>query len=447
MFDQIYQRRLKADIETWIERGWVSREAAGHILTEVEKGDGRSRLPLALAAVGVICVALAIAAFIAANWDEIPRVVRLAGIALTVIAANVFAARAAAKGRSGIADLATAFAALVFIGGLSLVGQIFHLPQDWTGGALLITFGCLGAAWLGQSRLTLALAATSAITWQILAAEAHPPLGFAEGVLSVVLILAIGAHAVVFPARLSRWGVILLAYVVFGRWLLLAAEQGAREEGVVALGLSVLPAAVILVSTAISRLRLEGSAARWRDGGLLLLARSAAEASLLVLLSVLIIALVFALDGANPLPASAYLVLPVVVALTAMVAGAVLLLLNTGRDLASTLVLAAVLASVASVMMVVSVPHLVILISALGLAASIGVAMAGVVSHQGFWTLSGHGAFTVLALWLLSETIGSLLGQAVFFLVAGLVLIAMALITARSLKAASRREELKAGAA
>lgn len=444
MFDQFYQRRLKADIETWIERGWVTREASGHILAEVEKGDGRNRLPMALAAVGVICVALAIAAFIAANWDEIPRAVRMAGIIVMVIGANLGAAKAASMGRTGIADLATAFAALVFVGGLSLVGQIYHLPQDWVGGALLITLGSLAAAWLGRSRLTLLLAVTAAIIWQALAADAHPPLGLGEGLLSFLLVLAIGTHAIRYPARMSRWGVILLAYCVYGRWLLVAAEQGASEEGVVAIGLAALPAAVILAATAIGRSR--SDAGRF-GGGMHLLARSAAEASLLVLLSILTIALVFALAGANPLPVTAYIALPVAVALVMMALAAVALVSLAGRDLAAQLVLASVLGAVAAVMLVVSVPQHMILISALGLAVTVGIAMAGIVSHLSFWTLAGYGAFTVLALWLLSETVGSLLGQAVFFLVAGLVLIGMALITARSLKAASRRNAGKEGAA
>ena len=447
MFDQIYKRRLKADIETWIARGWVSPDAAGHILAAAVKGDGRSRLPMALAAVGVICVALAITAFIAANWDGIPRAVRLLGIAAMVIGANLAAARAAALGRNGIADLATAFAALVFTGGLSLVGQIYHLPQDWTAGALLITFGSLAAAWLGQSRLTLVFAAVAAITWQVLAADQHPALGVGEGLLSLGLIMAIGAHAIRYPARLSRWGVILLAYVVYGRWLLMAAEQGAREEGVLAIGLSALPAAIILFGAAIERRSVLAAGLSSLGGGLRLLARSASQASLLVLLTLLIIALVFALDGANPLPASAYLAVPVVLALALMLAGVGLLAPVARQDLAALLVLLAIPGGVACVLLVVSAPHLVILISALGLAVSVGIAMVGVVSHQSFWTLAGHGAFTVLALWLLSETVGSLLGQAVFFLVAGLVLIGMALITARSLKAAARRDAVKAGAA
>lgn len=447
MFDQIYQRRLKADIETWIARGWVSPDAAGYILAAAGKGDGRSRLPMALAAVGVICVALAITAFIAANWDGIPRAVRLLGIAAMVIGANLAAARAAALGRNGIADLATAFAALVFTGGLSLVGQIYHLPQDWTAGALLITFGSLAAAWLGQSRLTLVFAAVAAITWQVLAADQHPALGVGEGLLSLGLIMAIGAHAIRYPARLSRWGVILLAYVVYGRWLLMAAEQGAREEGVLAIGLSALPAAIILFGAAIERRSVLAAGLTSLEGGLRLLARSASQASLLVLLTLLIIALVFALDGANPLPASAYLAVPVVLALALMLAGVGLLAPVARQDLAALLVLLAIPGGVACVLLVVSAPHLVILISALGLAVSVGIAMVGVVSHQSFWTLAGHGAFTVLALWLLSETVGSLLGQAVFFLVAGLVLIGMALITARSLKAAAGRDASKAGAA
>src|SRR5690606_36928744 len=99
MFGQLYARRLKADLATWVENGWVSSDAAGRILASLDKGTGRSRLPAVLAMVGVICLALAVAAFVAANWEAIPRLVKLVGIVVAVVGANLLAAWAAHAGR------------------------------------------------------------------------------------------------------------------------------------------------------------------------------------------------------------------------------------------------------------------------------------------------------------------------------------------------------------
>ncbi|WP_417672258.1 DUF2157 domain-containing protein, partial [Roseibium sp.] len=123
MLDYFYHKRLRQDLETWNAKGWVTTDGASRILATLEEGDGRSRIPMVLGGIGVVCIALAIAAFIAANWGGIPRMAKLIGIALCVGGAHMLAARAASTGRRGIADLATAFATLVFVGGMALVGQ------------------------------------------------------------------------------------------------------------------------------------------------------------------------------------------------------------------------------------------------------------------------------------------------------------------------------------
>jgi uncharacterized membrane protein len=146
MFDWAYKKRLKDDLDHWVAKGWVSSDGAAAILQDQDRDDGRSRLPMALAGIGMVCVALAVLAFVAANWGAIPKPVKLAGIALLVASSHALAAYAASRARKGIADLATGFATLVFVGGMALVGQIFHLPADWAGGAFLV---CLG----GLSRL------------------------------------------------------------------------------------------------------------------------------------------------------------------------------------------------------------------------------------------------------------------------------------------------------
>ncbi|MCV0427639.1 MAG: DUF2157 domain-containing protein, partial [Roseibium sp.] len=138
MFDWAYKKRLKDDLEVWVAKGWVGSAGAAEILKEQDQDDGRSRLPMALAGIGMVCVALAVIAFIAANWGAIPKSVKLVGIAGLLVSSHGLAGWAAAKGRKGISDLLTGFATLVFIGGMALVGQIFHLPSDWPGGAFLV---------------------------------------------------------------------------------------------------------------------------------------------------------------------------------------------------------------------------------------------------------------------------------------------------------------------
>ena len=63
-----YRTRLLADLERWQARGWVNAEGAGHIRKDVaEASGGASRIPGLLASIGVICLALAVAAFVAVD--------------------------------------------------------------------------------------------------------------------------------------------------------------------------------------------------------------------------------------------------------------------------------------------------------------------------------------------------------------------------------------------
>ncbi|NBN63046.1 DUF2157 domain-containing protein [Pannonibacter tanglangensis] len=430
MFDQLYERRLRADIETWIERGWVTREGAARILADRGKADGRSRLPLALATVGMICIALAVTAFIAANWDDISRSVRLAGIVLLVVGANMVAARAHALERPGLADLATAFAAMVFVAGLSLVGQMFHLPQDWTGGALLVCAGCLAAAWIGGSRLTLALAGVAAIVWVLLGLESGAPTTMGDQVLALGLVPAVAAHAVIHPARLSRWCSILLAYIVYLQWLLSAGPASMVDSPLFAVALAAMAGSIVLFGTAADH-----GGIRPGSVGLRLLARSAADASLVLMLCTMLVA--FIGTWSRDLP-GAELLSPAVVLPSALLVLAALAVLRRLERPQALLALLGVLGAVMTTAVLGLAPDQIVVHAALALGTSVAVAMAGIVMQQGLWTLSGHAAFTAVALWLLSETIGSLLGQALFFLLAGIVLIGMAFAASFSLRMAAR---------
>ncbi|ADZ71488.1 DUF2157 domain-containing protein [Polymorphum gilvum] len=442
MFDQIYARRLKADMETWVANGWVAPEGATRILASLAAGDGRSRLPMALAGIGVVCMALALAAFIAANWDAIPRALKLAGIALAVLLSHGAAAWAADAGRRGIADLATAFATLVFVGGLALVGQIFHLPQDWAGGALLVCLGAIAAAWLAGSRAALVVAAVAAIQWQTMRSELGAET-LVEGLIGFALLAAVLAHPLVHPARLSRWAALSLLYVTFGRWIVEGADR--LDDAALAaalLGFAALSAALVVFGALLERRPRDGRASVFAGPGLLLLARSAQELAMAVLLLAVVVALVGISEIGEASLGTALAAPAVALLLVAAVLGSGMLLAAGAREARHRLTVGAVAACLAAVLVSLAAPQAMIPAAALALGATVAVSMAGILAHVSAWTLGGHIALTVVVLWLLSVTIGTLLGQAVFFLVAGLVLIAMALVTARSLRrAAARRQE------
>ncbi|MHA7773776.1 DUF2157 domain-containing protein [Roseibium sp. M-1] len=440
MFDWVYKKRLRDDLEDWVAKGWVSSTGAAAILKEQERDDGRSRLPMALAGIGMVCVALALFAFIAANWGAIPKSLKLAGIALLIVASHGLAALAAAKGRRGLADLATGFATLVFVGGMSLVGQIFHLPSDWAGGAFLVCLGGLAAAWLTGSKASLAVAATAAITWQVMRSEigAGSPV---EALIGLVLLAAVFAHPIVHPARLSRWAAIALLWVTYGRWFGETADGiTSSDDFLTAMFLAGAGglAAIMLQLDAVADLIVKWSGNRPPRGhGSWLLARSMQDFGVMILSVLIVLALVLVPEiadepmvrGLLPLPA----LLPFLFAVLLTATG---LILSYRTAKSGALFAATGIAFVAILTPVVTVNILVL--SAVCLAALIGLCALGTWYNNRFWMLCAYLGLTAVALWLLQVTIGSLLGQSLFFLVAGVVLLAMALWLARLLKRGAR---------
>lgn len=436
MLDLFYKKRLKEDLEGWVDQGWVSSEAAAHILEATETSDGGRRLPMVLGGIGVVCIALALAAFIAANWGGIPKNLKLAGIAIMILAAHGLAAWAAQSGRKGVADLATAFATLVFVGGMALVGQIFHLPEDWPGGAFLVCLGGLAAAWMTGSKASLIVAAAAAITWQVGRADFGEALP-GESLIGLALLAVILLHPVAYPARLSRWAAISLLLVTYGRWL---ADTGERLSGGDDLGFAmVLLGGAGLAATMIQLGQVADLAVKWssyypqRSHGKWLMLRALQDVGFALLSGVLVFLLI-ALSEFEDAPVRAALATAPVaaVAFPAVLMCVIGLLLSykTGKSMSF---FAAILAALVAVAVSLMVPN-VLLTAALVLAALIGLSMVGTLYNIVFWSLCAYAGLTAVLLWLLQVTIGSLLGQSLFFLVAGLLLLVMAWFATRLLR-------------
>lgn len=436
MLDLFYKKRLKEDLEVWVDRGWVSSEGAAHILEATESSDGRWRLPMVLGGIGIVCIALALAAFIAANWGGIPKNIKLAGIAVMILAAHGLAAWAAQSGRKGIADLATAFATLVFVGGMALVGQIFHLPADWAGGAFLVCLGGLAAAWMTGSKASLIVAAVAAITWQVGRSDIGD-VAAGESLIGLALLAVILLHPVAYPARLSRWASISLLLVTYGRWI---ADTVERLLGGDDLGFAMmLLGGAGLAATMIQIGQVADLAVKWssyypqRSHGKWLMLRALQDVGFALLSGVLVFSLI-SLDEFEDISVRAALTTAPVVAFAipaVFMSGAGLLLsYKTGKSMSF---FAAILLALVAVALSLLVPNI-LLTAALVLAALIGLSLVGTVYNIVFWSLCAYAGLTAVLLWLLQVTIGSLLGQSLFFLVAGVLLLVMAYFVTRLLR-------------
>lgn len=150
MFERGYRQRLEADLIKWVGDGVISGDTAQSIRTARFGEEAASRLPAIFAMLGALMLAASVSAFVAANWQEIPRLVRLAGILALIAACFPLAMQLGRRAMPWGDDAAVTFATLCFGAGVALVGQMYHLPGDWP--AMLVAIGAvIAAALTGKS--------------------------------------------------------------------------------------------------------------------------------------------------------------------------------------------------------------------------------------------------------------------------------------------------------
>ena len=226
----ISRRRLAKDVSAWRTAGWVTPEGEVHIqqaLLDRRTGPG---LPAVLGILGVVLLGFAAMSFVAANWQDIPRLVRLLIIFAGLGGAYVTAAALFSQGMDAFAHAAVLLGVAVFGAGIMLIAQMYHIEGHPPDAVFVWGMGALGAGVLLRSNPALAaatllfglwsgweMALSSSPHWQLL------PVAGALGIAFAFNRWWPGLHLV--AALLTYW----LAWVAFiiqgvqGRWILVAA--------------------------------------------------------------------------------------------------------------------------------------------------------------------------------------------------------------------------------
>ncbi len=162
---RIYAKRLERDLKRWNEKGWVTGEGYKAILAE-QAQSAKLTASGALAVVGAILLGFAAISFVAANWNEIPRLLRLAILVGALWAAYGGAAWLYRRELPDFAQAAVLSGALFFGAAVVLVTQMYHIGSgDLPGFMLLWTAGAALSGLLFRSSLTLAAAMILAGAW------------------------------------------------------------------------------------------------------------------------------------------------------------------------------------------------------------------------------------------------------------------------------------------
>ena len=163
-----YTTRLDRDLQTWQASGWVTAESAAAIRKDLAGRTSIFALGPILAILAAVLIGFAAMSFIAANWQAMSKLARLAMIfggmwALFGLAHALFDR---SKDLFGHAALLAAVA--LFGAGIMLIAQMYHMDGHPPDAVLLWGIGALATGLLMRSNPVLAAALVLFCTWSIM---------------------------------------------------------------------------------------------------------------------------------------------------------------------------------------------------------------------------------------------------------------------------------------
>jgi uncharacterized membrane protein len=252
IFERTYRHRLEADVARWQAEGIITPATGEAIRSTFPPLGAGLNIPVVIAIAGGLLIAAAFLAFVASNWTEISRLLRFAMLLTGIAVAHGAGAGFAHTGRPVLADLCASVGAIIFGAAIALVGQMYHLGDDFAAGMLLWAAGALAAAALTGSRgaLAVALAAGSMWTYGRAAEGVSPHFPFA-------VFWALGAGLpLAWNSRVAAHLVAIAAVV----WWVIAAIAPPKEFPFIVAdgGALLLGAGLLLLESQSARLRFLG---------------------------------------------------------------------------------------------------------------------------------------------------------------------------------------------
>lgn len=212
-----YRRRLERDVRSWEQRGLISPQAATTILSEMTTARGPS-LASALSLMAAVLMGFAAMSFIAANWQAMPKLLRLGLMIAALGGCYVGADQLFRRGREALAHGAVLAGVLVFGASIMLISQMYHMDGHPPQLLLVWGIGALGTGLLAGSAPALAAAMALFLGWSFgessIRETAHFPF------LVAWAVTAVGFYMLRWRPGFHIAALALAAWVIALQWLL-----------------------------------------------------------------------------------------------------------------------------------------------------------------------------------------------------------------------------------
>lgn len=214
-----YARRVERDLARWREAGWVTADGETAIRRDVAQQTRGIELAPVLGILGAVLIAFGAMSFVAANWDEMPRLLRLALIFGGLFGAYGVAGLLFERQHAAFAHAAILVGVALFGAGIMLIAQMYHIDGHPPGAILTWALGALLAGVVLKSNPALALAMLLMGLWSAwemsITDEVHWAFLLGWGAVTAALLWrgwVPGLHLA--AVVLSLW-IIYLGYVIF----------------------------------------------------------------------------------------------------------------------------------------------------------------------------------------------------------------------------------------
>lgn len=163
----MYRGRLERDLKLWTQQGLLDAPTVDCLLKEYDSRESSFSLGRVLMMIAALLLSAAVLLLIAANWEAIPRLVRVVGIVALIWGAYLTGGLLIQRGAPRLAAAFLAVGTLAFGGAIALIGQMYHFSGDALQAMLVWFAGAVIAAVLFRSGAVTAIAGflAFAVAW------------------------------------------------------------------------------------------------------------------------------------------------------------------------------------------------------------------------------------------------------------------------------------------
>jgi uncharacterized membrane protein len=166
---RLLKRELAAEARNWVDEGVVSEEQARRVLdrygAHLPDGTERSVGYIVLLSLAALFAGLSILVFVSANWDEIPRGVRMGTLVAFTLGFHALGLWQQRAANPKIASIWFLLGCLSFGTSIFLIAQIYHLGEHYPDGIWWWAVGTLPFVILTRSRAITWLMTAVALIW------------------------------------------------------------------------------------------------------------------------------------------------------------------------------------------------------------------------------------------------------------------------------------------